>query len=114
MTRSSAIVAQLDRRSGMRRHRADREQERVARQERSDDQPRLGEDDQEEDDVEPGPDRLRHEGVDRIGAEMDQGVEELLDEFHHDSRGLSAGTTAGRIAVVGRDDAGDFDGWPIA
>ena len=44
----------------MGRHGADREEQRIARQERGDDQPRFGEDDREQDDVEPGPQRLAY------------------------------------------------------
>ena len=70
---------QVDRRAGMGRHGADREEERIARQDRRDHQPRLGEDDQEEHGVGDRRAHRHHERVDRIRAEVDQGIEELLD-----------------------------------
>src|SRR4051794_38990536 len=65
----------------MRGDRADGEQERVARQEGDRDQPGLGEDDQEQDDVQPVTGLVRQR-VHGLGAEVDERLDERLQEIH--------------------------------
>ncbi len=62
-------------------------EQRVARQERRDDEPGLGEDDREEQAVDPGPVRIDERG------QMTVEVDDVINEFGHRQQGHTASRT---------------------